>query len=107
MAVTVTDKRTTVDAADATTNWTAGSNSPAVFTTGPDPMEKTGCLGQIISKTNDYMYAANGTFDCSGSGQLVLCVVVSAWRSNYNGYWWNGDCVGGWYGYSWLSLSRW
>jgi hypothetical protein len=42
-----------------------------VFTTGPDPMEQTGCLGQIVSKTSAYLYAANGTFDCSNSGQMA------------------------------------
>lgn len=46
MAVTITDNRTILNEADATTNWTG---SPTLFTADPDPVEATGCIGYVVS----------------------------------------------------------
>jgi hypothetical protein len=55
MAVTITDNRTVVDEADATTDWTA-SAGVAVFTAAPDPVEATGSLGTQVSLATENSY---------------------------------------------------
>lgn len=56
MAVTITDNRTVVDEADATTGWTSSSGTPTVFTTAPDPVESTACLGIQVSNATEEIY---------------------------------------------------
>lgn len=46
MAVTIADQRTIFNEADATTNW---SGSPSLFTSEPNPVESTGCIGYVVS----------------------------------------------------------
>jgi len=62
MAITITDHRTIVNEADATTGWTG---TTALFTTDPTPVESTGCLGSAVSTTTTDVYftqtAANFT----------------------------------------------
>lgn len=53
MAVIITDHRTVINEADSTTGWT-GVNS--LFTSNPDPVESTGCLGSVISTTTSDVY---------------------------------------------------
>lgn len=58
MAVTVTDNRTTWDAADSTTNWTGGTVT--LVTADPDPIEATGHIGNVVSSTTvDCYFASN------------------------------------------------
>jgi hypothetical protein len=55
MAVTVTDQRTIVNEADATTSWT-GSVTVSAITADPNPIEATGCLGQRNNNTTTNAY---------------------------------------------------
>lgn len=48
MAITLTDNRTIINEGDAITNWTG---SPILFTSDPDPVEATGCIGYVVSAT--------------------------------------------------------
>lgn len=54
MAVIITELRTTLQEADAITNWTG---SPTLFTTDPDPVELTGCIGYQVSTATIDAYA--------------------------------------------------
>jgi len=80
MAVTVTDLRnggTIIDGADAITGWSSGE-SFSLFTTEPDPIESTGHLGVIVSKTSAYLEHTHGsTIDGSGAGILVYLWVLN------------------------------
>ena len=55
MAVTITDLRTVVDEADATTGWSS-SNGVSVFTSAPNPVESTGSLGTQVSNATEEAY---------------------------------------------------
>jgi len=57
MAVIITDNRTVVNQADATTGWTA-SSGVAVFTSAPNPVEATGSLGTQVSNATETAYQA-------------------------------------------------
>lgn len=70
MAVLITDNRTLVDEADATTGWTA-SDGVSVFTSAPDPVEATGSLGQQVSNTTETAYHTITTDDLTDT--LVYC----------------------------------
>jgi len=56
MAVTILDNRTVVDEADAITGWTSSTGTPTVFTTAPDPVESTACLGIQVSTATEDIY---------------------------------------------------
>jgi len=90
MAVTITDNRTLVDHADATTGWSSpvGSESLNQFTSDPDPVEATGCIGMAVStETADLIHTitsvdlsdvilyvwvlANGTMDIADNGGIA------------------------------------
>lgn len=72
MALTVTDTRTVPSEADATTGWTnSGGSGLAVFTSDPDPVELTGCLGLVVSTTTAQLYY--GIASTSLSNNLVYC----------------------------------
>ncbi len=55
MAITITDHRTIVSEADATTGWTSGA-AITLFTTDPTPVESTGCLGIPVSTATQDIY---------------------------------------------------
>jgi hypothetical protein len=69
MAVTVTDQRTTINAADSTAGWT-GSNSVDLFTSNPNPIEGSGCLGMVVSNATQNAYVTVSAVDMSG-GTLI------------------------------------
>lgn len=70
MAITITDLRTLVDEADATTGWT-GSATVSSVTTDPNPVEPTGSLAMAVSTATEYIYFTLGaTVDLSG-GDLI------------------------------------
>lgn len=94
MAITITDLRTLVDHADATTGWSSpvAGESITVFTTEPDPVELTGSLGIAVStQTSDLLHTetssdlsagvlvyvwilANGTMDTTANGGIQLII---------------------------------
>ena len=55
MAVVVTDERTVISEADATTGWT-GSTTVSLFTSEPTAIESTGCLGMVVSIATQNAY---------------------------------------------------
>lgn len=88
MALTITDNRTLVDHADATSTWVA-TTGPNLFTSDPDPVEATGCLGMDVGTTTDDLYfpitsadlsdvlvyvwvLANGTMDIKDNGGIAI-----------------------------------
>jgi hypothetical protein len=74
MAVTITDNRTIINEADATTGWT-GSATVSVGTAEPTPVESTGRLAMIVSTSTHNAYVTITSANMS-SGFLV--------------YWWIG-----------------
>jgi hypothetical protein len=74
MAVTITDNRTIINEADATTGWT-GSTTVSVGTSEPDPVESTGRLAMVVSTATQNAYVTTASTNMS-SGFLV--------------YWWIG-----------------
>jgi hypothetical protein len=60
MAVTVTDRRLTIDVADTTTGWTNTGGGTLGSTTNPAGVDGT-CLSEIVSKTNTATYHTHGT----------------------------------------------
>jgi hypothetical protein len=59
VAVTITDHRTVWNEADANTGWTGATT---VFTTDPDPVEATGCLGIVVAiATSDAYHTGAAT----------------------------------------------
>jgi hypothetical protein len=71
MAITITDNRTVLSQVDATTGWTS-TDGPTVFTTGPTPIEATGCLGLQASSSIQNAYIAITSDDYSGGGSLFV-----------------------------------
>ena len=72
MALTVTDTRTVPSDADATTGWTAVTGTGlAVFTSDPDPVELTGCLGLVVSTATAQLYY--GLASVGLTNNLVYC----------------------------------
>lgn len=88
MALTITDTRVTLNEADNTTGWVSNEGL-TVFTTDPDPVEATGCLGAAVSTETSYVSAsqaatnitntlcyvwvlANGTMDTVANGGIAL-----------------------------------
>ena len=71
MTVVVTDNRTdpTNGQADATTGW-SGSIGLSLITTNPNPVELTGCLGQVVSTTIEDIELAITSRNMS-AGELV------------------------------------
>jgi hypothetical protein len=51
MAVTLTDHRTIINEADNATTPNTWTGNTSLFTSDPDPVESTGCLGQAVSTT--------------------------------------------------------
>lgn len=70
MAVTLTDQRTIINEADATTSWT-GSATVTLFTTEPTGIESTGCLGMVVSNATQNAYFTITSFDFSTNPSLV------------------------------------
>ena len=88
MPVIITDTRTVPDGADTTTGW-VGSAALTLFTTDPNPVELTGCIGMAVSTSTDDIYfgitavdltdtlvyvwvLANGTMDTLTNGGIAL-----------------------------------
>jgi hypothetical protein len=63
MALTVTDLRTTRNAADATTGWNTGT----LTTSQPDPVEGTGCLGFTVSTATGDIFHTGTSINLSNS----------------------------------------
>ena len=73
MTVAVTDLRTIVDEADATTDWNQGS----VVTADPDPIESTGSLGLAVSTDTQAMYhTLAAAVDMSTTPRLVYVWIL-------------------------------
>ena len=70
MAVTVVEERTTINAANATTGWT-GSATVSLFTTEPDPVEGTGCLGMVVSNATQDAYVTVSALNLTASPELI------------------------------------
>jgi hypothetical protein len=71
MAITLTDNRIVVNQADAITGWTA-TDGPVVFTTGPTPIEATGCLAMQASNETQDAYVTITTDNYSLGGSLFV-----------------------------------
>jgi hypothetical protein len=71
MAIAITDNRIVLSQVDATTGWTS-TDGPTVFTTGPTPVEATGCLGLQASASIQNAYIAITSDDYSGGGSLFV-----------------------------------
>lgn len=78
MAATVTDNRTIIDEADATTNWT-GSVTISLVTSDPTPIESTGCLGQRNNNTTTDMYRGSLTAINFLAGQTPGPSLIYVW----------------------------
>lgn len=76
MAVAVTDTRTTVSEADSLTGWT-GSGGLTLFTTDPNPVEQTGCIGIVVSTATQHMYYTMGAGVNMSGGMLVYVWVLA------------------------------
>jgi len=77
MALTVTDLRTTPSEADATGSWTAVTGTGlAVFTSDPDPVEATGCLGIVVSTATAQLYYTVGSTNLQNN-------LVYAWAAPF------------------------
>ena len=94
VAVTITDTRTLVDHADAVGTWVSpvAGESITLFTSDPDPVEATGCLGIAVStQTSELLFPisaadlsdvliyvwvlANGTMDTEANGGIALVLL--------------------------------
>lgn len=76
MAVSILDTRTVVTEADSLTGWT-GHRSPEIFTSSPDPVELSSCIGvQVSTETGWLIYTAGGSVDLS-AGVLVYVWVLA------------------------------
>lgn len=88
MALTITDSRTIISEADATTGWTSTTGGTiTLFTTDPSPVESTGCLGIVVSNETEGLYFTMGAgVDMSG-GMLVYiwCLARGAMDTKANG----------------------
>jgi len=69
VAVVVTEQRTTVNEADATTGWT-GSATVSLFTAEPTAVEATGCLGMVVSNATQNAFFTVTSVNLSG-GALI------------------------------------
>jgi len=71
MAVTITDNRTTISAANATTGWTSTAGHDT-FTAQPSPVEGTACLGmQVSNAQEDAYFTLPASVNMGGTGTLV------------------------------------
>ena len=68
-----TDNRNILNEADATAGWTA-TDGPDLFTTSPDPIESTGCLGMQVSNSVENAYLGITSDDYSGGGTLSVWI---------------------------------
>lgn len=71
----VTDRRTLFNDANSLTGW-ASTGSPTLFTTNPDPVELTGCVGTVVSIATQATWFAGTSIDMSG-GILVYVWVLA------------------------------
>ena len=71
MAIAITDNRIVLNEADATTGWVA-TDAPSVFTTGPTPVEDSGCLGFQVSAATEDAYIPITSDDYSAGGSLFV-----------------------------------
>ena len=71
MAISITDNRIVLTESDATTGWTS-TDGPTVFTTGPTPIEASGCLGLQASADIQNAYIAITSDDYSAGGSLFV-----------------------------------
>jgi hypothetical protein len=78
MAITVTDNRTESTNADAEslTNWTS-NESPALFSSEPNPKEGTNSIGMVVSTETSYAYVDITSADMS-AGTLIY-----VWQFNF------------------------
>ncbi len=93
MTLVVTEGRTEVDQADATTGWSSpvASESIVLFTSDPNPVEDSGCLGIAVStETSEILFTisqqdftgllvyvwilANGTMDIAANGGIAMII---------------------------------
>lgn len=77
MTVVITDTRTLVDHADTLTDWSspAGGETLEIFTSEPDPVEASGCIGMAISEeTGECLHTLAGAVDLTN--QLVYVWVL-------------------------------
>jgi hypothetical protein len=77
MAITITDNRIVLNEADATTGWVS-TDGPTVFTTGPTPIEASGCLGLQASNAIENAYVPITSDDYSGGGSLFVWITNRA-----------------------------
>lgn len=82
MAVTITDHRTILNEADATTNWTG---SPTLFTADPDPVEATGSIGYVVSTATVDAYATVASTNLSAAIIYVWVLPRGAMDTRANG----------------------
>lgn len=82
MAVTLTDHRTVLEQADATTNW---AGSPSLLTADPDPVEATGCIGYVVSTATVDAYATIASTDLSNKILYVWAFPRGAMDTLANG----------------------
>lgn len=73
MAVTITDQRTIINEADATTSWT-GSNTVTLYTAQPTGVESTGCLGMVVSNATQNAYFTIASTDLSAGVLIYLWI---------------------------------
>ncbi|MCK5432427.1 MAG: hypothetical protein KAJ03_06765, partial [Gammaproteobacteria bacterium] len=88
MALTITDNRTLVDHADATTDWSSpvAAESLNLFTADPDPVEATGCIGMAVSEeTSDISHALAASADLSDSLVYVWVLANGTMDTLVNG----------------------
>jgi len=70
MAVTITDNRTIINEADATTGWTT-TTTIATATSSPTPIESTARLESTASSATQNFYVTISSTDMSGDGYLI------------------------------------
>lgn len=73
MAITIVDNRIILDECDSVTGWTA-TDGPTLFTSAPDPMEDSGCLGMQVSNGIEDAYTSITSDDYSGGGSLSIWI---------------------------------
>jgi hypothetical protein len=79
MAVTILDNRTLIDHADATTGWSSPVASEALqlYTTAPDPVELSGCIGVAIStETGEVLHTHTAT-DISAATLVYVWILAN------------------------------
>lgn len=77
MAISINDTRTVFNDGDSVTGWTASLKTPQLYTSDPNPVELSGCIGlQVSTSTSGMWYTAGTSIDLSG-GDLVYVWVLA------------------------------